>query len=219
MSVRVEFSVPASACALGRSLGDNPELSIELDRIVPTDSTIMPFFWLWGPDVESFCAAAREEPAIETLTIIDEVDNGALFRARWDPDAVGTLRSITDTDGVLLDARADTTGWAFEVRFADSEQTSRFRELCAKRDVPIQVTRVRTGAERPTHDGYRLTDEQSEALAAAYRLGFFTEPRSATLEELADELGISPRAVAGRLRRGQATLLEETGLAEVAAVQ
>lgn len=219
MTVRVEFSVPASACALGRSLGDNPELSIELDRIIPTDATIMPFFWLWGPDVDSFCAAARSEEAIDQLSIIDEVDDGALFRARWDPGAIGTLRSITDSDGVLLDARADRTGWSFEVRFEDSEQTSRFRDLCAKRDVPIEVTRVRTGAERPTHDGYGLTDEQSEALAAAYRLGFFTEPRSATLEELADELGISPRAVAGRLRRGQATLLEETGLAGVAAVQ
>ncbi|MFC7008103.1 helix-turn-helix domain-containing protein [Halalkalicoccus salilacus] len=49
----------------------------------------------------------------------------------------------------------------------------------------------------------------------AYEMGFFEEPRQATLEEVATEIGISARAVAGRLRRGQTTLLERTGLTDL----
>ena len=37
-----------------------------------------------------------------------------------------------------------------------------------------------------------LTTEQREALTLAHRRGYFAEPRETSLEELADELGISP---------------------------
>ncbi|MCL9816351.1 helix-turn-helix domain-containing protein [Natronocalculus amylovorans] len=217
MSIVVEFTVPANACALGRSLGEDPSLSLELDRIIPTETTVMPFFWLWGSDCQSFANAAAGEPSIEELSIIDEVDDGALFRAVWNEDAIGTLRTIAETEGVLLDARANNAQWTFEVRFTDADQTSQFRSLCQERGVPLTVTRVTTSPGRTPANEYGLTPEQSEALTAAYRLGYFSEPRKATLEELADELGISSRAVAGRLRRGQATLLERTGLTGITA--
>lgn len=211
MSVVIEFTVPAESCALGRSLGGDPDALLELDRIVPTDGTVMPFFWLWTTDVEGFTGAARAEPAIDRLIPVDRVDGGTLFSAEWNPDAAGTLFAIAETGGAVLDARANVTEWTFEVRFTDSTSTSEFRSLCRKREVPISISRVSTTSEPPDRC-YGLTVEQREALAVAYRLGYFEEPRQATLEDLAAELDVSPRAVAGRLRRGQATLLERTGL-------
>lgn len=212
MSTVIEFTVPASACALGRSLGDDPEALLELDRIVPTDDTVMPFFWVWHLDPEAFATAAGDEPAIEELSIVDRVEDGALFAARWDREAAGTLFAIVRSEGSLLDARATGGEWRFEVRFADRTATAAFREFCEERGVPLSLTRVTT-AVSPENDRYGLTDDQRDALATAYRRGYFEEPRRATLEDVAAELGISARAVAGRLRRGQATLLERTGLA------
>lgn len=47
-----------------------------------------------------------------------------------------------------------------------------------------------------------ITEAQEEALVLAYDREYFDSPREVTLEELADELGISQQAVASRLRRG-----------------
>ncbi|MFC7019992.1 MULTISPECIES: helix-turn-helix domain-containing protein [Haloarcula] len=60
-----------------------------------------------------------------------------------------------------------------------------------------------------------LTAPQREALLLAYEMGYFDEPRAATLEDIAARLDISRQAVANRLRRGHRALirkmLSETG--------
>ncbi|WP_122089497.1 helix-turn-helix domain-containing protein [Halalkalicoccus subterraneus] len=210
MSTVIEFTVPAEDCALGRALGDDPSASLELDRIVPTDDTVMPFFWVWNRDPEAFLATASDEPAIEAVSVVEQVDGGALLSAHWNREEAGTLFAIARSEGALLDARVTNRTWRFEVRFADAAATAAFRQFCADRDVSLSIERVATAS--PRDDDYGLTAEQREALATAYERGYFAEPRGATLEDIADAIGISPRAVAGRLRRGQATLLEHTGL-------
>ncbi|MGM0606491.1 MAG: bacterio-opsin activator domain-containing protein [Halobacteriota archaeon] len=214
MSIEVEFTVPAAKCALGRSLGGDPDVRIEIDRIVPTGETIMPFFWLWGGDCDDFERVAKTEPGIDDISVVDTVENGALFRATWNTDVASTLKAIENADGVLLGARADHVGWRFEVRFPSTDHTSLFNEYCAENSDKIEIVRVTPTTGRDHGTGFGLTDAQSEALAVAYRLGYFNEPREATLEAVAAELDISPRAVAGRLRRGQAALLEHTGLTD-----
>lgn len=211
MSTVIEFTVPAEACALGRSLGDDPRARLELDRVVPTGDTVMPFFWVWNRDPDAFVEAARDEEAIEEVTIVDRVDDGALLSARWNREAAGTLFAIARTQGALLDARVANGEWRFEVRFDDTASTAEFRQFCADYGVPLSIQRVASASPRED-DRFGLTTEQREALTIAYEQGYFAEPRSATLEDVANALGISPRAVAGRLRRGQATLLERTGL-------
>ncbi|WP_331234661.1 helix-turn-helix domain-containing protein [Natronorarus salvus] len=211
MSTRIEFTVPTSACALGRSLGGEPGARLELDRIVPTDDTVMPFFWVWNRDPELFAAAARDERAIDEISIVERVEGGTLFAARWNHEEAGTLFAIARSEGALLDARATTERWRFEVRFVDRAAAGAFRTFCAERGVPLSIERVTTASPRED-DRYGLTDEQREALAVAYQRGYFEEPRRATLEDVAREIGITPRALAGRLRRGQATLLERTDL-------
>lgn len=211
MSTVIEFTVPASACALGRSLGGEPKALLELDRIVPTDDTVMPFFWVWNRDPERFAAATEREDAITELSVVDRVEDGTLFAARWNRESAGTLFGIARTGGTLLGARATCEQWRFEVRFDDRADTAEFHAFCREQNVPLSVERVTT-APVPDGERYGLTGEQREALAVAYRRGYFEEPRRATLGDVAEEIGISARALAGRLRRGQATLLEHTGL-------
>lgn len=65
-------------------------------------------------------------------------------------------------------------------------------------DAEVSVVRLRyhdyTGTSVPL-----LTDKQREAFETAVDAGYFDRPRNATLEDLADELGISPSAVSHRL--------------------
>ncbi|ADJ14597.1 helix-turn-helix domain-containing protein [Halalkalicoccus jeotgali] len=211
MSTVIEFTVPADSCSLGRALGGESEALIEIDRIVPTDDTILPFFWVWGRDPEAFVASANDEPAIDRITLVDRVEDGALFSVRWNREEAGTLFAISRSEGALLDARATPEEWHFEVRFAERTDVTDFRSFCEDRNVPLTIERV-IPTHTPDEDRYGLTAEQQEALTVAYRQGYFEEPRSVTLQEVAAELGISPRAVAGRLRRGQAALLEHIGL-------
>ncbi len=211
MSTRIEFTVPTRACALGRSLGGEPGARLELDRIVPTDDTIMPYFWVTGRDPEAFVTAASDERAIDAISIVDAVEDGTLFAARWNHEEAGTLFAIARSGGVLLDAGATSERWRFEVRFDDRAAVAAFRSFCDERGVALSVERVTTASSRED-DRYGLTAEQREALAVAYQRGYFAEPRRATLEDVAREIGISPRALAGRLRRGQAKLLERTDL-------
>ncbi|WP_117594851.1 helix-turn-helix domain-containing protein [Haloprofundus halophilus] len=214
MSVNVTFTVPTAACALGRSIGDDPGTRIEIDRIVPTGDTVIPFFWLLDGDCDAFTSSARDEPAIDRISVVDRVDEGALLSARWNHGAAGTLRGIVQTDGTLLEARANHAEWHFSVRFDGGDDAAAFRQFCRENEVPISLTRVSAAADRRSDPLSEMTAEQREAMAVAYRAGYFDEPRRVTLDELAAKFGISPRAVAGRLRRGQAKLIEATGLAD-----
>jgi predicted DNA binding protein len=64
-----------------------------------------------------------------------------------------------------------------------------------------QVQLYDTDPERgPPRD--RLTARQRETLRLAHERGYFEIPREVTLDDLADELGVSNQAVSERLRRG-----------------
>lgn len=55
--------------------------------------------------------------------------------------------------------------------------------------------------------GFGLTPSQQEALAVALEQGYFDVPRTTTLVEIAERLGVSDQAVSERLRRGEKHLL------------
>ncbi len=54
-----------------------------------------------------------------------------------------------------------------------------------------------------------LTEPQREAIAEAYRQGYYDVPREISLEELANELDISHQALSERLRRANRVLAGE----------
>ena len=86
-----------------------------------------------------------------------------------------------------------------------SEFQSHFRETGRSFDVHA--------LHRPTEPRqrvYGLTSAQAEALKVAADAGYFDVPRSVSVEELGDRLGISANAASQRIRRGSRTLVHET---------
>lgn len=68
-------------------------------------------------------------------------------------------------------------------------------------DVDIDLLRVNEYAS-PGTTNVRLTVTQREALLVVLMVGYFEEPRGASLSDVTTDLGISQPAAGGLLRRG-----------------
>lgn len=75
----------------------------------------------------------------------------------------------------------------------------------------VTLERVRTEVDGPERsaDGVALTRKQREALASAIEAGYYEQPREASLDDLADELDLSPSGVSQRLNAVERKLVYE----------
>ena len=115
----------------------------------------------------------------------------------------GFLRAVGGVDAALQSASATGDYWTFVVRFDDREALSAFQRRCTDADVSYDVSWMSDLSAPPDDRRSGLTPKQHEALATAYAMGYFSQPRDATLVDVADRLGISRQALSRRFRRGQ----------------
>lgn len=212
MSVVTEFAVPPSELPLEDALEAHPDVTIELQRVVPSDQGPMPFFFAWTDEPRSFERDVRDDPAIDQLIVIERFERGALYRIEWDDRICKFAATVLETKATLYDGVGTTEQWEFELRFPSRDAASRFRERIRERGIDVELTRLASGEDvRGEGAGtYALTDEQYETLVVAFERGYFDEPRTTSLADLARELNVSTTAAAGRLRRATATLVSNT---------
>lgn len=208
MSIVAEFSIPPEAVPSGRTLTEFPEITIQLERIVPADARVLPFFWVFDGDVEAVFEHLRAEPGIDDVAVLAEVDHRALFQAEWTPEAE-TIQGIKTLRATILEARGTAAEWLFQVRAESRERLSAFQQLFTEQGIPVEVCRIYNFAEL-VETGRPLTPDQRETLVAAYEHGYFDQPRRVTQEDLGERFGISGRAVSNRLRRGVRNLIAST---------
>lgn len=92
MSIIAEFTVPADRFALYETLSITPGMIVEVERVATHGpDQIMPYFWTSGGDHEEFEAAAKNDPSIEEITKLDELEDAVLYRANWIQDVDGRL--------------------------------------------------------------------------------------------------------------------------------
>lgn len=201
MSIVAEFTMPARALPAGDALVERPNIRIELERIVPTRESALPFFWVWGPEPEAFMEEAGTDPNVAKVELLDVVENGALFRAEWTPDAA-LIRGIEQLDATIVQATGTADHWRFEVRTQERAAFKGFQEVFQDHGISVDLNRLYDLDELVDGDGQSLTPEQRETLLTAYREGYFDQPRKITQEELSEQFEVSGRAVSDRLRRG-----------------
>ncbi|MFC4552549.1 MULTISPECIES: helix-turn-helix domain-containing protein [Halorussus] len=216
MSVVVELTVAPDAFALGRALGTQEGMLVELERVVPTPNSVMPFLWIRGADAERLEADVRESAYIENLTPLDRIGDEVLYRVEWTGEYEDLVEGIVRCEGTILEA-AGNGQWNFQLRFLDHEHVADFYNYCTDHDITIHVDRVYTLTEESFRSRvFDLTPEQREALVLGLRRGYFSTPREVAMEELADEMGISQQAFSDRLRRGNEKVLTNVLLPRLA---
>lgn len=209
MSVIVELTIPNRGFVLGRTIGDVSGMRYELERIVPTTDSTVPFLWAHGEDTGALEEKFRESTEVSEYAVLDRLGEWSLYRIDWVTEYDGLLDAFGDLDVTMLEARGDGT-WYFRLRFPDHDRVSRFDEYVREHEIPVHVERVYTMTEADVEvHRFDLTVEQREALVMALERGYFETPSEVTLEELAGGLDITPQALSDRIRRGTRKVLAQ----------
>ncbi len=208
MATVAEFSVDADVFPLGTIFNDLPGVRVELERVVPTEETIIPYFWVEGADVDDIASHFLEHPGVQDVRAVDSFQSQYLMRCEWVTEYAGILTGLAESEVALLSAVGTTGEWQFEVR-GDTRATIRsFRQYCVENDISIRVTALHALA--PPEKDLQVTEAQEEALCLAYDRGYYDSPRETTLATLGAELSISQQALGDRLRRGTKRLIAGT---------
>lgn len=209
MATVMEFSSPTDEFPLGSVFENLPGVTVELERLIPHETLIIPYFWVRGAETKDIEDAFGPHDGVTNIRLVDNIGDEYLMRAEWERDYFGVLSALAKANVVVLSGIGTINEWRFEVRGETQESIAEFREICLDNDVQIGITAVH--AMLPIQgEGYELTDTQREALVLAYERGYFNTPREASLEEIADELGITQQSLSSRLRRGQRRLIGAT---------
>jgi predicted DNA binding protein len=209
MATVMEFRSPADEFPLGTVFETLPGATVELERLIPQEKFVVPYFWVRGAETDDVEVAFGSHAGVNDVTLVDSVGDEYLLRAEWDREYEGILTALAETDLAVLSATGSKDGWQFEVRGESRADIGDFRTYCQDHDIPIEITAVH--ALLPIQgEGYELTDTQREALVLAYERGYFDSPRRTSLADVADDLGISQQSLSSRLRRGHKRLVGAT---------
>lgn len=160
-------------------------------------------------DFDRFEAALTADPTIDSFERVVERGAEAMYRFEYDRKATVFSAAISDVGGISLDWTNDDTTWTVQVWLPDREALSTLWGYATDHDVAFSLVRVHDHTDVAETEG-NITESQREALELAWEMGYFEEPRAATLSEVATELGISQPAAGGRLRRGIRRIVEAT---------
>ncbi|NGM68562.1 hypothetical protein G6M89_05970 [Natronolimnobius sp. AArcel1] len=210
MGIIAEFELEPESFVLEEALVLPSVDRVEFERIVPTQLSTMALFWVWGTKFDEFERLARSDPALETLESLMTESDSRLYHATWTDRVTDLCDGLQASDAVLLGACGRETGWEFEIRFPSDDRLSTFSSQCLDCGLHFVLRHLYSLSALDSSLGYGLTPRQRELLVSAVETGYFEEPRDVSLQELADEFGISAPSASGLLRRGTQHLVRST---------
>ena len=216
MATIVRGTVPASEFALAHTLETVPDVAFECERIVKSgEQSIMPLLWVRGGASETIEDALSADPSVDEVTRLSTFDDEYLYEMEWIDQVRLLLHMLTNGEATILDAHGRDDRWELRVLYPNRDHFSATHEFAEEHGMTFEVESIRSMDGEPA-GRFGLTDAQYEALVAAADVGYYEVPRAATLEELADDLGVSHQALSEQLRRGTDALLEDTLLVGMA---
>jgi predicted DNA binding protein len=210
MATEATFTVPSDEFPLGTVFKQLPDVTVTLERIVPAQDVVVPYFWVRGTAIDDIEGAFTHHSGVENIRLVDSVEDEYLLRVEWTRECAGVLSALAETEISLLTAVGTGQQWTFEIRGDDRSDLTEFQSHCLESEIPITLTKLHAITPIETETEAALTETQQEALVLAYNRGYFESPRQVTMEELGSELGISQQAVGSRLRRGMKHILGST---------
>ncbi|WP_313691663.1 helix-turn-helix domain-containing protein [Halorarum halobium] len=213
MAIEASFTIEQADFPLSAVFEQLADVTIELDRVVPTGEAVVPYFWISADDTDKLDTDLSVDLGIDQVKVIDKLEEQMLVRIDWNLDYESVLTAVVNTDISLVSGIGDDTRWTFEVRANEQQDLSNFQTYCQDHDIPLELTELHAISSLKSDREYDLTEGQRNALVLAYSRGHFDSPRDATQQDLADELGITRQAVSSRLQRGFRRLVASTLIA------
>lgn len=207
--VCLEVSVPSDDFAIGQVLASHGDVRLDLARFVPDGESFAPYVWVETRDQAAFADHVESDDRVADLAALDPVGERTLYKLEWDEFDDELIAAITRHDLVIESATGTADRWRFRLRGPNHRNLTAFQQELLDLDVRVDVHRI--WRPEPSDEGpYGLTEKQRETLALAYREGYFSTPRTASLEDLGEMLGVSHQSVSRRIRVGVENLLEGT---------
>ncbi|WP_436344322.1 helix-turn-helix domain-containing protein [Natronorubrum sp. FCH18a] len=213
MTTIAELTLSTDEFALAKTLDRLPELEIRVESVVAEGPTrTMPLVWFSAVDPEELETALEADPTVDDYQcLLEAADDGEWFyRLQYGEDVSSVCHSVYTNGGTVLDAQVTDGQWTLRLLFPHREELSETVSAIEEQGVHIDVRRmVEAGQDDDLETTAALTEPQQEAIAEAYRQGYYDVPREISLEELANELDISHQALSERLRRANRVLASE----------
>ncbi|WP_255170246.1 helix-turn-helix domain-containing protein [Natrononativus amylolyticus] len=155
----------------------------------------------------AFEAALEAAEYVEEVTLISDGGAARTYHVINRGPFPKEMDELTLNKTLIERMRVTEDGWHLRQRFANRDELAAYREGCRRMGSRFYLDRLYETADADrTVPG--ISDKQREALLAAYEAGYFAVPRRSSLEDVAADLDISRSALAERLHRGEAHLLE-----------
>lgn len=210
MVVEGTFTVDQDDFPLSAVFDDLVDVTIELDRVVPSSGGVIPYFWIYSEDSSKLRTDLSEDVGIDQVKFIDTVPEGMYVRIDWNLDHESVLTAITNTSVTLLTGKGSGGQWIFEIRGDTREEIAEFQRYCNEHSLPTELVLLHAISPIDATTEYILTDDQREVLELAYSRGYFDSPRGVDQADIGEELGVTRQAVASRLQRGLRRLVGST---------
>lgn len=204
------------------ALADTLEALPEVDISIVQDARTDPEHDLYvvrfeGSDTAEIERVLGEDHTVASVEAMPGFEDQKLLGIEFEEGTMLLNPQVTSKDGFVIEARGsnldgEPRGWHERWLLPDGDALRSVWEYARENGFEFDVLELdQHGRADPDFKRADLvTDQQREALLMALEEGYFTEPREMSLEELAQALGLSSTAAAGRLRRGMKSLVGAT---------
>ncbi|MDL5362965.1 bacterio-opsin activator domain-containing protein [Halalkalicoccus sp. NIPERK01] len=207
MGTIAELTIPAAEFALRDTLADVPSVEFEIERVAAHgEGRLIPFVWVRTAEFETFEEALAEDPTVDGVECLSELDAERLYRMDW-VDSIHPVGAILEADSTILSATGTDGQWRLRILFPDRGALSETYDRCRRAGIDFDVSSI-YDLEGNRRGQYSLTKEQHDTLVEGVERGYYNVPRDLTLGEFAESLDVSHQALSERLRRGHRNLIE-----------
>lgn len=218
MALITELQFAHECGALAYTLNELPDTAIRLIPETSTEPEQSTYFLRFDSTQQAEIRRVLiEDHTVSTIVSMPGSETQKLWGIEFTEETELLNPFLTEQGGFVLQARSATMdsgrrGWHEYWLLPDRQALHTVWQHALDANFEFEILQFRQWEEELTEQTLtrKPTEKQLTALTLAYEKGYFTEPRETDLKELAGLLGISPSAVAGRLKRGMRLLIEES---------
>ncbi|MDG5776231.1 helix-turn-helix domain-containing protein [Haloarculaceae archaeon H-GB1-1] len=211
MPVIADVHVRHPDIVLAPTIRDLDDVSIQVVADSSTDPETRLFSFLVATDdFDAFEETLSNDRTVGDWHCQARFGRTRIYQITYAQDIKLVSPKATEVGGLTLEANSAAGGWDVQLQLPDRQALADLYDYCEREGIDLDVKQVFSEEEFTVDGPVGVTEPQREALVTAFEMGYFKQPRNASLSDLADELGISSTAAGGRLRRGMENLVQTT---------